>query len=400
LTHDTASELGEVRVPAGHPWSRLPALGAGLALVGGTLVVAGGGLGSARLAAAWLVAFLFFLTIALGCLFFVLIHTAMAGSWGILVRRTAENAAATLPLFALLFVPVLLGLHSLYHWSDPEAVAQDALLRWKEPYLNVRFFVARAAFYFAVWTAIALWARGLSRQQDRAPDPVAGARLRRYSAALLVPLSLTTTFAGFDWVMSLAPHWYSTIFGVYIFAGGFVAGIALLALVTVGLRRAGLVPGLSAEHLHDLGKLLFAFTVFWAYIAFSQFFLIWYGNIPEETIFYRVRIEGGFRLISIVLALGHFGLPFFFLMPRQVKRNAATLVAAALWILAMHFVDVYWLVVPSIPGLGARPGLVDVAALMAVGGVFLAAFGWLLVRSPLVPAFDPQLQESLAFENV
>jgi hypothetical protein len=264
----------------------------------------------------------------------------------------------------------------------------------------VPFFLARAAFYFVAWSAIALWARGLSRRQDQAADPVAAARLRRYSGALLIPLALTTTFAAFDWLMSLAPHWYSTIFGVYVFAGAFVAGIALLALTAVGLRGAGLVPGLSGEHLHDLGKLLFAFTVFWAYIAFSQFFLIWYGNIPEETIFYRVRLAGGFKLITIALAVGHFAVPFFFLLPRQFKRNAGTLVGAALWILAMHFVDIYWLVIPSIQGLGARPGLVDVAALVCVGGVFLAGFGWLLVKSPLVPAFDPRLSESLAFENV
>jgi len=400
VTHDTAAGVGELRIPAGHPWTKLPALGIGLAVTGGVLLVAFGRLSGERLLAAWLVAFVYFLTIALGCLFFVLIHTAMAGSWGIVVRRVAENAAATVPLFAVLFVPVALGLRSLYHWSDPQALAHDALLRWKQPYLNPPFFLARAAFYLLVWTGIALWARGLSRLQDKAADPVAAARLRRYSGALLIPLSLTVTFAAFDWVMSLAPHWYSTIFGVYAFAGGFVAGIALLALVAVGLRGSGLVPGLSAEHLHDLGKLLFAFTVFWAYIAFSQFFLIWYGNIPEETIFFRVRLVGGFKLITIALAVGHFGVPFFFLMPRAIKRNAATLVGAALWLLAMHFVDVYWLVIPSIQGLGARPGLVDIAALMAVGGVFLAGFGWLLVKSPLVPAFDPRLSESLAFENV
>ena len=399
MTHETAHAGGELRIPSTHAWSRLPALGAGLAAVGGVLLLAFGR-SSERLMAAWLVAFLFFLTIALGCLFFVLIHTAMAGSWGIVVRRVAENAAATVPLFALLFIPVALNLHALYHWSDPEAVAHDALLRWKEPYLNESFFLARAAFYFVVWSGIALWARGLSRRQDLAADPVADGRLRRYSAFLLVPLSLTVTFAAFDWIMSLAPHWYSTIFGVYAFAGGFVAGIALLAIVAVGLRGAGLLPSITTEHLHDLGKLLFAFTVFWAYIAFSQFFLIWYGNIPEETVFFLARLQGGFKLVTIALAVGHFGVPFFFLMPRAIKRNPATLVAAALWLLAMHYVDVYWLVIPSIHGLGARPGLVDVAALATVGGVFLAGFGWLLVKSPLVPAFDPRLSESLAFENV
>jgi len=389
-----------MRVPPEHGLARLPLVGLGLFVVGAGLCAAFGSAHAGRLYAAWLVAFCFCLTIALGCLFFVLIHSAMAGSWGVVVRRVAENAAATLPLFALLFLPVALGLHSLYHWSHADAVAHDALLGHKRPYLNEPFFLARAALYFLVWSAIALWYRRQSRRQDEAPDPAAAASLRRYSGALLIPLAITTTFAAFDWLMSLAPHWYSTIFGVYVFAGGLVGGFAFVALSAVVLQRAGLLPQLSSEHLHDLGKLMFAFTVFWAYIAFSQFFLIWYANIPEETIWYRVRLAGGFRLITTVLALGHFVLPFFFLMSRATKRNPVTLVAAAVWLLAMHFVDVYWLVVPSIEGLGARPGIVDIAALVAVGGAFLAAYGWLLVKSPLVPAGDPQLQESLAFENV
>jgi hypothetical protein len=400
VSHEPSAIPTELRIPAGHRLARLPLVGAALAVLGAAQLLVFGARHSERLYAAWLVAFVFFLTIALGCLYFVLIHTAMAGSWGILVRRVAENAAATLPLFAILFLPVVFGLHSLYHWSEPGAAAHDALLRWKQPYLNERFFLARAALYFVVWSAIALWFRALSRRQDAAQDPTLAARLTRASGALLIPLALTTTFAAFDWLMSLAPHWYSTIFGVYVFAGGLVAGFAFLAIVAVVLRNAGLVPALGAEHFHDLGKLLFAFTVFWAYIGFSQFFLIWYGNIPEETIFYRVRLEGAWRLVTLALAIGHFALPFFLLLPRQVKRNAATLVAAALWLLAMHFVDVYWLVIPSIEGQRARPGIVDVAALVAVGGVFVGAFAWLLVRSPLVPAGDPRLAESLAFENV
>ena len=192
-----------------------------------------------RLYAAWLVAFVFFLTIALGCLYFVLIHTAMQGSWGILVRRVAENAAATLPLFALLFLPVAFGLHSLYHWSHPEAVAHDALLRFKQPYLNLPFFYARAALYFVglvgdralVQAAVAAAGRG-PRTRRRPRD------CSRYSGALLIPLALTTTFAAFDWLMSLAPHWYSTIFGVYVFAGGLVAGFALRVD-----RGGGAAPG-------------------------------------------------------------------------------------------------------------------------------------------------------------
>jgi hypothetical protein len=400
VSHETPTAAGELRIPAGHPFTKLPAIGFGLAIVGAFALALFGAGDPGRFFAAWLVAFTFFLSIALGCLYFVLIHTAMAGSWGIVVRRIAENAAATIPLFALLFLPIVFGMHSLYHWTHADAVAHDHLLQVKQPYLNEAFFYTRAALYFVVWSAIALWYRRLSRRQDTDRDPALTQRLRRYSGALLVPLAVTHTFAAFDWLMSLAPHWYSTIFGVYAFAGGLVAGFALMALAAVALQRGGLVPGITTEHFHDLGKLLFAFTVFWAYIAFSQFFLIWYGNIPEETIFYKVRLASGFEALTILLALGHFVVPFFFLMPRTTKRNAATLVAAALWLLAMHWVDVYWLVVPSIEGLSARPGIVDFAAMLAAGGAFLGAFGLLLVRSPLVPHGDPRLPESLAFENV
>jgi hypothetical protein len=388
-------------VPAGSGWGRLPLAGAVVALVG--LVLAGvAGTGHVERAfAAWLVAFVFFLSLALGCLYFALIHTAMQGGWGIVARRVAENAAATLPLFAVLFVPVILGLHDLYPWSRPEVVAVDPLLQGKAPYLNTGFFLARAAVYFAVWSAIALWFRRLSRLQDEAPDEATAARLRRWSGPALVPLALTHSFAAVDWVMSLDPHWYSTMIGVYVFSGGLVGGFAFLALVVLGLRRGTLLTGVfSAEHLHDLGKLLFAFTAFWAYIGFSQYFLIWYGNMPEETLWYHDRLEGGWYTLSVLLALGHFVVPFFFLLPRATKRNGTTLAIASIWMLVMHLLDVYWLVIPSVHGLGTTPGIADLAALLAVGGAFLGAFGWLMRTSPLVPLGDPRLAESMAFENV
>jgi len=226
VTHGTATSLTELRVPAGHALRRLPALGLLLFVVGAAQLLIFGGRHAERLFASWLVAYFFFLSIALGCLYFALIHTAMQGSWGVVVRRVAENAAATLPLFALLFLPLAFGLHSLYHWSHEDAVLHDALLRHKQPYLNEGFFFARAAVYLAVWSGIALWFRRQSRLQDQAKDAAAAARLRRFSGALLIPLALTHTFAAFDWLMSLSPHWYSTIFGVYAFAGGLVAAFA------------------------------------------------------------------------------------------------------------------------------------------------------------------------------
>ena len=270
----------------------------------------------------WLVSFLFFLSLALGALFFVLIQYASQGGWGIVVRRIGETTFATLPVMAVLFLPVLLGLRDLYSWTVPGAAEHDALLRWKAPFLNVPFFLIRAALYFGIWSFIA--ARLLPRlaRQDATGDPAVSARLRRFAGPAIIVLALTQTFASVDWIMSLTPHWYSTMFGVYFFAGSFVGFIALLSVVAVAMRRAGLLDTvISAEHLHDVGKFLFAFTAFWAYIAFSQFFLMWYANLPEETIWYKARIEGSWKSVSILLMAGHFVAPFFYLMGRAVKRR-------------------------------------------------------------------------------
>jgi hypothetical protein len=201
--------------------------------------------------------------------------------------------------------------------------------------------------------------------------------------------------------MSLTPHWYSTMFGVYFFAGSFVGFIALLSVVAVGVREARLLDTvISPEHLHDVGKLLFAFTCFWAYIAFCQFFLMWYANLPEETVWYKARLEGSWKTVSVFLMAGHFVAPFFYLMGRTVKRKGATLAAGGAWLLAMHFLDLYWQVMPSLHPDGLHVSALDVAAFLAVGGCFVAAAGWLMRRQALVPLRDPRLAESLAFENV
>jgi hypothetical protein len=395
-----AIPVEQAQLPAGHPWTRLPLAGVGLALVGLAALAVLGPRDPARFFGAWLVAFAYFLSLALGCLYFVLIHTAMQGAWGVVVRRLAETAAATLPLFALLFLPVALGLHHLYPWSGPHA-ASDPLVAWKRPFLNEGFFYARAAAYFVVWSVIALLVLRTSCRQDAAPDPTAAARLRRFSGPALIPLGVTHTFAAVDWLMSLDPHWYSTMFGVYAFSGALVAAFALLGVLAASARRSGLLHGLlSAEHFHDIGKLIFAFTAFWAYIGFSQYFLIWYGNLPEETVWFRHRLEGGFGDITLLLAIGHFAVPFCFFLPRAVKRSGNALILGGAWVLLMHLLDVYWLVMPSLHGQPARPGLLDGAALLAVGGTCLAAFGWLLSRHALVPVGDPRLVESLSFENV
>ena len=349
----------------------------------------------------WLMSFLFFLSLALGGLFFVLIQYASQGMWGIVVRRIGETVFATLPVMAALFLPLLLGLHDLYEWTHHEAVAQDAVLQWKAPFLNVPFFLVRAFIYFAVWSFIAITYYRGSKRQDATGDVTISARLRRFAGPSIIVLAITSTFASIDWIMSLTPHWYSTMFGVYFFAGSFVGFIALLSVVVVAMRGAGLLDTVvSPEHLHDIGKLLFAFTAFWAYIAFSQFFLIWYANLPEETIWFKARLEGSWKAVSVLLIVGHFAVPFFFLMGRAVKRRGSTLAFGGVWLLTMHFIDLYWQVMPTLHPEGVRVSILDITAFVAIGGAFVAATSWLIRRQALVPLRDPRLAESLAFENL
>ena len=391
----------QATIPPGHSWNRIPLIAGVVAVLGAVGCAILGAANPKQFFFSWLVAFLFFMSLALGALFFVLIQYAAQGGWGIVLRRIGETTFSTIPVMALLFVPVLFGLHDLYEWSHADAVEHDALLRWKAPYLNTPFFLIRTVLFFGIWSFIAIFYYRGSRGQDTTGDPAVSARLRRFAGPAIIVLALTQTFAAIDWIMSLTPHWYSTMFGVYFFAGSWVGFIALLSIVAPAMRGAGLLDTvIRADHLQDVGKFLFAFTAFWAYIAFSQFFLMWYGNMPEETIWYKTRMEGSWMTVSVLLLVGHFVAPFLYLMGRSVKRNGATLAVGGMWLLAMHFVDLYWQVMPTLHPEGFRPALLDVTAVMAVGGSFVAAVSWLMRRQALVPLRDPRLSESLAFENV
>jgi hypothetical protein len=403
VSHDAAVSAlrpEQVTIPRGHGLSRIPWIGAAVGGIGLVLCLALRSGNPKQFAFSWLFAFLFFLSLALGALYFVLIHYATQAGWGIVVRRLAENTMGTLPLFAFLFGPILLGMTDLFPWVHGVAEGKDHVLVGKAPYLNTRFFVLRAVTYFVAWSAIALYYFRRSRAQDATGDTAISTVLKRVSGPAIIVLALTQTFAAVDWIMGLDPYWYSTIFGVYWFAGSFVSFFALVTLMVVLLRRNGLMKDVvGLEHFHDLGKLLFAFTVFWAYIGFSQYFLIWYGNIPEETTFFRHRLVGSWSAVSFFLAAGHFVVPFFFFMPRTIKRKPPLLAVGAAWMLLMHAVDIYWLVMPLMHPEGISIAWLDVFAFLAVGGAFVGALGWMMRGSPLVPVRDPRLQESLSFEN-
>ena len=402
--------LDQLVIRPGSGWARLPLIAGvvGVVFTVVSIVLAMGSKESTKqFFHSWLVAVVFFLCIGLGCLFFVLIHHATKAGWGVVVRRLAENLACTVPVLAVLFIPVVaLGMYDLFHWTHADAVAHDRLLQVKEPWLNETGFWVRTAIYFVVWSGLALYFRNASRRQDDSGDEALSHRMARFSPVAVVLFAVTLTFAGFDWLMSLEPHWYSTMFGVYFFAGTVVSAFAALTVLTLAFERSGHFRGvITGEHFHDLGKLLFAFTVFWAYIAFSQFFLIWYANIPEETNWFLSRLHGtadnpaAWRPATMLLAIGHFAVPFFFLMPRTIKRNRALLLIGALWMLAMHLWDVFWLIMPNLHR-EMTFSLLDATSLLGVGGLFLATAGWLLSRGSLVPSRDPRLVESLAFENI
>jgi hypothetical protein len=346
------------------------------------------------------VAFAFWATVTLGGLFFTLIHNTTHAMWSTVLRRIIETIMMTVPVMAILVIPVLFGIHDLYHWSHEDAVATDALLQKKAAYLNIPFFIIRTIFYFAVWMVLSFYLYRISKQQDKSFDPEQKEKLRKRSAPSILIFALTLTFASFDWLMSLDPHWYSTIFGVYIFAGSFLSAIAFVVLVLISLHKRNILTDvITVEHYHDLGKFLFSFTVFWGYMAFSQYFLIWYANIPEETIWFLHRWEGSWKYITMVLVFGHFVVPFLALMPRAAKRNLKFMRIISIWILLMHFFDLYWLVIPTLHKHGFHFSWMDLTAMVGIGGIFVWYFWQTYLKGALVPVNDTKLEESIKLVN-
>jgi hypothetical protein len=377
---------------------------AGLA-VGATFLLAlaaGFALDRGQFFRSYLFGFLFWVGIGVGSLGLAMLNHLTGGLWGLVPRRFHEAAARTLPFMALLFVPVVLGASSIYTWAQPEVVAADELLQKKTAYLNVPFFAARAVFYFAVWGLLGWLVSSWSRQQDGGASSARAARLRGLSAVGLVLLSLTTTFAAIDWGMSLAPHWFSTIYGVLFIVGWTLS--ALSFTIVLMARLAGEPPftkALQPVTVHDLGKLLLAFTMLWGYVNLSQFLIVWSGNISEETPFYLQRLQGGWQVLAVLLLVFHFALPFALLLSRDLKRSARTLGAVAALMLVMQLVDLFWLIAPDLVGHGhesvpLRAHWMDLAAALGLGGLWLHLFARQAQAAPVLPVGEPEVRELLA----
>jgi len=377
-------------------------IGAGLLICVVTLFFEGG---LDRFGFAYLWGFAFLWTVVLGCLFFVALQHVTHAVWSVVVRRIAEMFAAPIGVVALLFLPVALfallpGSFSVFPWSDPGVVTGDALLEGKRPYLNVPFFIARAALFFVIWTLFTNFFVKRSLLQDEGVGGEAATKaMRRWSAPFIVIFALTITFAAFDWLMSLEPHWFSTIFGVYIFAGMTLVGLAVITIAVVWMRAKGRLGDriVTDEHLYSLGALTFAFTCFWAYIGFSQFMLIWYGNIPEETVYYMHRIDNGWLGISLLVVALRFVLPFFLLLSRDAKMNPKLLVTTSVVVIVGQFVDLYWLIMPQAHSAAPRLGWQDFGPPLIAIGVLIFCMARFLKRHRTMAVGDPLFKESCEF---
>ena len=357
MTHSPGPANDERRLDAAAPYA---SLGAGVIGLGGLAVgvLAGWQSGWEVFFRSYLLNYCFFVSLALGALFFVLLHHLTRAGWSVSVRRLAEFVAATLPLLAVLFlpllVPVVLGLEGVWEWTNKAAVAQDELLQHKQAYLNMPFFIVRVALCLVLWIWMARYYLKRSVEQDTTGDPNLTFRMQWWSGPAMLVYALTATVFAVDLLMSLNPHWYSTIFPVYVWSGSVVGFFALLGLLVYAIQRTGrLTRSVTIEHYHDIGKLAFGFVVFWAYIAYSQYMLMWYANVPEETVWYLPRQGDGWWIgVSLMLLFGHFLAPFLALLSRYPKRRPGLLVAGCVWLLMMHWLDLYYLVAPHPRGAG------------------------------------------------
>jgi hypothetical protein len=343
----------------------------------------------------YLWSYLLIVGVSVGSLAWLMLQYLTGGAWGVVIRRPCEAAARTLPLVALMFLPIAIGIPNLYPWSHAKIVAADEMLQHKQVYLNVPFFLTRAAVYFAGWILLSWLFNRWSAREDREGPRVRG-KMGALAGPGLIFWGFSVTFMAVDWVLSLDPHWFSTIFGMLFMAGQGLSSMAfLIALLVLLSHRRPMSEILTPRHLHDLGKFLLALVMVWAYFSFSQFLIIWAGNLPEEIPWYLERLRGGWQYVAVALVIGHFALPFALLLSRDLKRNFKLLAAIAICVLFMRMVDLYWLVAPNFRKESFGVSWMDFAAPIGMGGIWLAYFLIQLGRRPLMPINDPHLAEAL-----
>jgi hypothetical protein len=372
------------------------------------VLVAGGGVALSLLAyvlvgeAFWqsyLIAYVFWHGITMGALAVLMVHHLSGGAWGMVARRILEAATRTLPLTALLFIPIVVKMQTLYSWARPEA-ADDAIIQAKAAYLNPEGFILRAVLYFVIWGVLIFLLNRWSREQDENPPALPGPQDRRsrvLSGPGLVLYVLTVTFMSIDWVMSLDPHWFSTIFGILTLGGQGLSTMAFSLVVLAALVKFRPMSGvLGAEQVHDISKLMFAFVLLWAYFNVSQLIIIWSGNLPEEIPYYLERLHGPWLAVSVLVVLGQFALPFLLLLSRDLKRNIQRVKWIALAILVMRVVDIIWTIGPVFRHDGSSLSWVDFAVTLGMGGVWLTYFWTTLAARAVVPAKDPYFKEAMA----
>jgi hypothetical protein len=371
-----------------------------IGLVGAAVCAAGAVTNIDQFFRSYLFGYMFWFNLTLGCLAAVMAHNLTGGDWGEATRRQLEAGMRVLPLMALLFLPILLGLPKIYEWANPEHVAHDAMLQQKAAYLNPSFFTIRAALYFLIWLTLANFLYKWSTELERSPSLAVVRKLENLSGPGVVIFFLTSTFAAFDWVMSLDPHWYSTIYGLLFIVGQGLAMLAFMVGVTTWLsRREPLSHVVTEKHFHDLGKLMHGFVVLWTYGTFSQFLIMWAGNMPEEIVWYVHRSAGGWKYVILALGLFHFAVPFFLLLSRSNKQRSHILVKIAGGLLLMRFVDLYWLISPSFYHDGVHFHWLDIAAPVGIGGLWLTTFYAQLKKRPLTPLPDPFGEAEAAVEH-
>jgi len=344
----------------------------------------------------YLMAYMFVLSIGIGSLLLIALEYVGGADWSVPIRRVVEFLAAIIIILPILVLPLVFNIHDIFHWAHEEAVNSDAILKGKSPYLNVTFFLIRVFAVLAIWGLFYYLLIRNSNAQDKSRDQLLTKKNIILSAIFIPVFAITITITAVDWLMSLKPHWFSTIFGVYFFASSVIASLAAVTLFVVKLKENGYMhPKLVEDHLFSLGALQFAFINFWAYIAFSQYLLIWYANLPEENFWFLQRWQHGWEYLSILLIITHFIVPYAALLSQPAKMDPKRLKFISVWILFAHFIDLYWLVMPNFEGYYFS--WIDLLVPMLVVGVILLIFNYRAKKSNLVPIGDPKLQKGLDF---